>query len=456
VTPRLRDVSSPIRTNDPNSTLLFDLHAEAAVLGNLLFDFDRTGKSLPTLTSDCFYSEAHRQIFEAIEALATGGKAVGIETVFGALRDSGRSAKVGLPLLTELTLGAAVLSARTLRELGEKLLERAARRKARELGALLSIAAEQDGTAFDAILQSTREKLDGLSSELAASSDVEVALTTVAETARDIREAAEGKSPSVTTGFPSLDALLGGGLRSELVVLGARAGTGKTSLASSIAMHVAEFNGGVFFKPFEARKVLMARSLASRSGLCAQRVLSGKIDPSEWSRFTRAADEVSRLPILVDHEQAVTGAQLCARARRAKTQLARSGVTLRLVVIDYLQELQPPRAGMPNRQEAVAENVRRLRDVAGELDVCVLGLSQLNRGAEEPDRRPRVSDLRESGQIEQDARVVLLLWTKGLEAELNVAKANNGPTGVVPLAFDPPRLRFTDPAQAELYDQGRV
>lgn len=435
---------------------LYDLTAEAAILGNVLYAGAESLAILPDgLTPERFYSEAHRRTFEAAKALQADAAPVTTVTVQAWLRDQGRLAQVQAPYLNELVVGSAVLTHGELRKYAAIVVGCWGRRRAKEIGLMLAAKAEHGAAAVEHFTAETKSEIDSLASDCGMLEDQARAINVVKASVAAIRDAATGRATAVPTGFVDADNLIGGMRCGELAILGARPGMGKTSLASQIALRTAEGGIGVFVSSLETKIDFMTRALASRADLVAHRVLSGQLQADEWSALTKSAVEVAGFPLWVDHEEGLTVQRLWSRVRNVQLELAAKKRRLGLVVVDYLQLLRSPRAGM-SREEVVSENARGLKAMAGDLDVAVLALAQLNRMLEQrKDKRPQLSDLRESGEIEQCARLVFLLHRPDYhardqaptgEAELDIAKHNNGAVGLIKLRFDAPKLRFYDGA----------
>ncbi len=263
-----------------------------------------------------------------------------------------------------------------------------------------------------------------------------------------------------TTGFRELDGLLAGLHRSDLLILAARPGMGKTALALNIALNVAlgEVDSrkavGIFSLEM-SRAQLVSRLLCCRGLVNASHVRTGRLDGDEWGRLLDASELLSTLPIRIDDAPALSLSDVRSRARRLKAEMGEVG----LIVIDYLQLMRGDDLRAP-REQQVSSISRGLKALAKDLDCPVLALSQLNRSAESrADKRPLVSDLRESGAIEQDADVILFIYRdevynpesadRGL-AEIVVAKQRNGPTGIVKLVFQGQYMRFDDWVGARL------
>ena len=283
-------------------------------------------------------------------------------------------------------------------------------------------------------------------------------------------EQADGKAINgIPTGFEDLDKLLGGLQKGEMLILAARPSMGKTAISLNIAEQAA-FGGATPWSPPSPTRVpigyfslemsaegLTQRLISARSGVDAHKIRTGAISPSELEEVTRACQELSEAPFYIDDSPALSILALRARARRMKRKH-----NIQVIVIDYLQLLTAPGAGRESRQVEVSAISRGIKALARELEVPIICLAQLNRGAEQRERnRPRMSDLRESGSIEQDADVVMLLhreayyhkddeeWLNDPDnadklnlTELIVAKQRNGPTGVVKLTWDAKTTRF--------------
>jgi replicative DNA helicase len=265
----------------------------------------------------------------------------------------------------------------------------------------------------------------------------------------ELRARAAGEQVGVTTGLLDVDRLLGGMRPGQLIVLGARPSVGKSAVAFGIALHVAEHHGRVvLFSAEMSGPELGLRALAG-GGVPSERLLNGRLEGHDFERLEGRRDQLAVMPLFVDDDPG-TLATLVDTARRQST----SG-ELAMIAVDYLQ-LIPVDRHRERRELEVAEVSRGLKALARELGVPVLAVAQLNRGLEfRGDKRPVLADLRDSGQLEQDADVVLLLHRPGLydldadphEAELIIAKHRNGPTGVVPLTWLPTRMRFVNAAR---------
>ena len=267
----------------------------------------------------------------------------------------------------------------------------------------------------------------------------------------ELRSRSAGERVGVPTGFVDLDRLTGGFRPGQLIVLGARPSMGKSALALDIALYAARTTGPALFVSAEMSALELGSRVLAGGGVASDRLLAGRLDDTDFARLETRRAELSGVPLLIDDSPGTTILAIRARARR---QAARGG--LALVVVDYLQLVGAERRGT-RREAEVAEISRGLKSLARELHVPVLAVSQLNRGAElRVNKRPLLADLRESGQLEQDADLVLLLHRAAvydldadpLAAELHIAKHRNGPTGLVPLVWLSARMTFANAAPA--------
>lgn len=456
------------------------LDAEQSLLGSLLLDPQAFGDVI-TLVHDGeqFYSQAHAAIFDAMRLLHDKTGVVDLLQLGELLRDKDvLSLSGGEDYLVELA--AAVPSSA-----GAVRYARIVNNKAR-LRKLIDAASEILYEAFhaqsvtddetDNVIDAAEQRIFEIASQKEASGPAELKELIQKEFDRIEAMSDGGGVSGLLTGFDELDDLTTGLQQGELLILAARPSMGKTALALNLAEQVA-FGGrtpwsprGVetkikpvgFFSLEMSREALAQRLLSARSGVSSERLRSGDVSKQDWERLNDAAAELYEAPIFIDDTPGLTVLQLRARARRMKDRYG-----IEVIFIDYLQLLTAPHAARESRQVEVSTISRQIKALARELKVPVVCLAQLNRGAEQRERnRPRMSDLRESGSIEQDADVVMLLhreayyhrgdpeWEpKSPEfnpdneeklnlAELILAKQRNGPTGTVNLVWDEGVTRF--------------
>jgi replicative DNA helicase len=417
------------------------LEAELAVLGALLIDPSTVDDVVGILTAEDFYRDAHREVFEAILELVNspGGHQVDVITVSEALRRRGTLDSVGgLAFLMELanvvpTAAHAVYYAQIVHE-------KAVLRRVIEVGSRMVGLAFQGESASEEILEQAQQTL----SELAQRGRREperLHRILVRALERVERLAGQKGLAGLSTGFPDLDRLTSGLQPADFLVVAARPSMGKTNFCLNIARHVAlrEQVPVAIFSLEMSQEQLAMRLIAAEADIDGQRLRNGDLTEDMWQRLTHALGRLGDAPIYIDDSAGLSPLELAAKARALHRR-----VPLGLIIIDYLQ-LMSGRSRAENRQQEISEISRSLKGLARELNVPLLTLSQLSRAVEaRNDKRPMLSDLRESGAIEQDADLVAFIYRddyyvkdseeEGL-AEVIVAKQRNGPTGVVRLMF---------------------
>jgi replicative DNA helicase len=435
--------------------------AERALLGALLLDGERIADVAELLRSGDFHDRRHQLLFEVLVALAERGAPIDFITVGEALRASGRFDEVGgAPFLVDLA-GAVTTAAHANYHANLVADTATLRDLIRESTDIVTRAYETraDGDEVKALLDECEQRMFRLSrrDERSGAEPISAAIT---ETFRRIDAASHREGlTGITTGFIDLDQILCGLNAGDLVVVAARPSMGKTAFALNMLEHAALSRPAwldrppvvLLFSLEMGRQQVVSRMLCSRARVDAHRLRSGRIPSEDRAELTTAADELSRARIFIDDTSNLTMMSLRGRSRRVQ---ARHG--LDLIVIDYLQLLSFPHA--ESRQQEISNISRSLKGLARELEVPVVALAQLSRQVELRDPpRPQLADLRESGSIEQDADVVMLLYrpeyypkykseeTQGL-AEVIVAKQRNGPTGLVRLHFFDSTTRFENRA----------
>lgn len=424
------------------------LEAEQGLLGAILTNGGHVLDRIEgTVSAADLYRDDHRRIFTAAKALHDAGKAVDVLTVFDALTARGEADQAGgLAYLGELGNGA--FSASSARRYAEIVRERATRRGLLQIAADLYDACTTPSGRVPAEIAAEAEAgmlalLDHTDTDPVRLQD---ALCDVLADVEDRRERG-GNLAGLSTGFRQLDQMTGGLEPGQLVIVAARPSVGKTVAGCNIAAHAA--GGGVpvlFFTMEMSRREIAQRILAARSGVTVQAMRSGTSDRRDWDQMTEMVAASAGWPLFIDDTPAVTVAYVRAKARRI--QRARG---LGLVVVDYLGLM---RGIGDNRAQEVGSISRGLKALAKELKVPVIALAQLNRASEgRPNRQPTLADLRDSGEIEQDADIVAMLHREDMHrtapeweglAQLLIRKNRNGPTGECLLALDGPRMRFTD------------
>jgi len=455
------------RTQDNQLSQLSDLvgrvpphsvEAEKAVLGSILLDPRVLDDVATQLTADDFYVDAHRRIYARILEMHSENRTIDLMLLVEELRRHSEFEAVGgAAYLAEIAQSVAVASHAVY--YAEIVRNHALTRS------LIHAGTDIVRDAFDLSLE-PREIINRAEERIFAvrdrrsSGDAVPVNDVLFEAFQMIDRRMQGEATGVPTGFTDLDKLTGGLHDSELIILAARPSMGKTALATNIAEHVSVDSGltTLFVSLEMSRLELVQRMLCSRGKINGHKFRSGFLSAEDREKLVRAAGELSRGQLLIDDSPSKTVTEIAAVARRLKR---RAG--LRLIVIDYLQLIEPDNPKDP-RQEQVAKITRRLKTLARELKVPILCLAQLNRQTEvAKDNRPRLSHLRESGAIEQDADVVMFVHreeyyhtkeeaqARGLcgLAEVIVAKQRNGPIGDVKLTWREEYTRFENAAAGD-------
>ena len=423
--------------------------AEQAVLGSMLIDAECVKDVMDQLRPEDFYLRANREIFETIYSMFVYSKPIDGVTVAGEMEKNGLyndNTRSYLLQLMEITPTSANVMeyAKIVRD---KALMRAVATAAGDITAMVQ---EGTGSAGD-LLEAAEQKIYAIRRGRNAQSMVTigVVLQDVMERLAELTAAGGEKVPGLSTGFSAVDSKINGLNDSDLLLLAARPGMGKTSMALNVALSAAKESGKTvaIFSLEMSREQLVTRLIATEGLVENTRLVTGNLRESDWVKIAEAASALSRTDIRIDDNPLLTVADMNAKCRRLDN--------LGLVVIDYLQ-LMTSAGGKgysgENRQQAVSDISRMLKIMAKELQVPVLCLSQLSRANEKrEDKRPMLSDLRESGAIEQDADIVMFLYRddyynedseKQNIAECIIAKNRHGETGKVPLRWMPEYTAF--------------
>ena len=441
------------------------VEAEQSVLGGLLLENHAWERIADLITEQDFYRHDHRLIYRHITRLLDASKPADVVTVSESLESSKELTTVGgLAYLGALAQNTP--SAANIRRYAEIVRDRAILRGLVEVGT--SIA----DSAYSPMGRSASELLDqaeGKIFEIAEAGsrgkqgfmELQPLLTQVVER---IDMLFQRDNPSditgIPTGFTDLDQKTSGLQPGDLVIVAGRPSMGKTAFSLNIAEHVALESGlpvAVFSMEMSGTQLVM-RMMGSVGKLDQHKVRTGRLQDDDWQRLTYAVGKLNDAPLYIDESAALTALELRARARRLHRQCGKLG----LIVIDYIQLMSATRQG-ENRATEISEISRSLKALAKELDVPVIALSQLNRSLEQrPNKRPVMSDLRESGAIEQDADVILFIYRdevynpetpeKGI-SEIIIGKQRNGPIGTVRLAFLGEYTRFENLAHGTYQDR---
>lgn len=433
----------------PHST-----EAEQSVLGGLLLDNSAWDRIADMIREDDFYRFDHRIIWQHITRLISLARPADVVTVYESLTTAGKAEDAGgLAYLNALAHNTP--SAANIRRYAEIVRERSMLRK------LVTVADDITSAAFNPQGKEARQILDEAEASVfqiaqegargnQGFQEVQPLLAQVVERIDELyHREGDSEVTGVPTGFVDLDRMTSGFQPGDLIIVAGRPSMGKTSLAMNIGEHVAIEQGlpvAVFSMEMGAVQLAM-RMVGSVGMLDQHRMRTGKLTDDDWPRLTHAVQKVQEAQIYIDESPGLTAMEVRARARRLSRQCGQLG----LIVIDYLQ-LMSGNSGSENRATEISEISRALKGLARELNCPLVALSQLNRSLEQrPNKRPIMSDLRESGAIEQDADLILFIYRdevynpdspdKGT-AELIIGKQRNGPIGTVRVAFQGSSTRF--------------
>jgi len=432
-----------------DKTLPQSIDAEIAILGSMFIDRDAISIVVQMLEPASFYRDANQKVYSSIVRLYDKNKAVDVLTLVEALKKEGALDAVGGASYIA-GLVSSIPTAANVAYYAKIVKERAILRSL----ITTSTAIIQDCYSSKSEVDELLDKAEMMVFDITSRKHMETRSIPLKEIIKDSIETIDGlyqrkeNITGIATGFHELDVMTAGLQKSDLIIIAGRPSMGKSALVSSITEHVGtvEKRPVAFFSLEMSKEQLVQRMLCSHARVNAHKVRTGFLSQSDWPRLTNAAGKLSETPVFVDDTPSPTALEIRAKARRMKSQY-----DIQLIVIDYLQLMQGP-ARSENRQQEISEISRSLKALARELSVPVIAISQLSRAVEQrSDRRPQLSDLRESGAIEQDADLVILLLreeyynpteeNKGI-AEIIVAKQRNGPVGKINLAFVAEYARF--------------
>ena len=418
-----------------------NLEAEQSVIGSMLIDKNAIIKGVEFLRPDSFYRDAHRFIYEAILELFDRGEPVDLFTVTETLRKAGKLEAVGGSVYVADLINS-VPTAANIEYYSRIVEEKATLRKLIDAGTQIVQNAFDQPENVDQILDHAEKTIFNI-----ALKRVHEGFHKIDEVLKRVLDRIDrlyGKKEHITgipTSYADLDNLTAGFQNSDLIIIAARPSVGKTALALNMAQNIAiKHNIPVAIFSLEMSKDQLAqRMLCSEAEIDALRLKTASLPDTGWKKLTRALAKLSEAPIYVDDSATATSMEIRAKCRRLKLEKG-----LGVVIIDYLQ-LMSERGRIENRVQEISEIARSLKTLARELDIPVIALSQLSRAVEQrTDRIPRLSDLRESGEIEQTADLVMFIHRedyynpqsdRGNIAEIIIAKQRNGPVGTVELVF---------------------
>ena len=458
------NIKNPIKLNSADIRPPAAVDIEASVLGAMMIEREAVPKAIELLSSNSFYLKEHKLIFDAMVSLFESGEPIDTVTLYEELKKREQAEDAGGAVYLS-KLSQNISSAANIEYHAKIILEKEILRGLITSSHEIARAA-YDGTedAFEILDQAERKIFEITETHLKKT------FTGMDRAVRDALEYIEAihsntkQKFSVPTGFYELDEMLGGFQKSDLIIIAARPSMGKTALALTLARNAAvdhKIPVGVFSLEM-ATIQLIIRMLCAEGRLNAHLVRTGKLPSEEGIKLSKNAHRLIESPLFIDDTPAQTVLEIRAKARRLKAEK-----NIGMIVIDYLQLMQGP-ANSESREREISHISRSLKSLAKELNIPVIALAQLNRAVEtRTDKRPQLSDLRESGSIEQDADVVLFLnrpeyygiknfsdgtSTEGV-AEVIVGKQRNGPTGEIKLAFIKEYARFENLAHARQIEE---
>ncbi len=456
------DPSDPGPRTGPRSRKGFEprvpphnIEAEASLLGAMLLSRDAIADALEVVRAEHFYKPSHAHVFDAVCGLYSAGEPADPVTVAEALDRAGLLDALGGPG-TLLELQATTPATSSAAKYARIIQEHATLRSL--IGAANEIAEIGYGRPDDVV--KAVDEAESLVFQVGQGrvADSMGVMSDLLNANLDQIEERYSRGSAITgtpTGFDDLDEITSGLQEDSLIVVGARPAMGKTSFALGLASHVAveEDLPALLFSLEMSQLELSQRILCAEARVDSKRIRNGQLDDDDWSRINHGVGKLAEAPIWIDDNPATSVMEIRAKSRRLKSRIGKIGV----IVVDYIQ-LMTGRSAAESRQVEVSEISRGLKLLARELQTPVIGVSQLSRGLEtRQDKRPMLSDLRESGSIEQDADLVVFIYRDEVynaessdmgTAEIIVAKHRNGPTGTLRLAFLPHYTRFANLARA--------
>ena len=419
-----------------------DLDAERSIIGAILLDSDAITAVAQTLKPEHFYKEAHTDIILSIFQLYEKREPIDLVTLTSQLKKNGRLDKVGgAAYLAELASG--VPTAAHISQYAQIIRDHYVKRKLITTSTKISQSAFEESADVRELLDEAEQAVFSLSQEQMRQNFISLkdALAESFDRLDEIHKKSSGLR-GLATGFWDLDSKLAGMQDSNMLILASRPGQGKTSLALNIAAHVAVLEGlpvGIFSLEM-SKEELVDRLLVSQAEVDAWKLKTGKLDDDDFDRLQEAMGVLADAPLFIDDTPAANLMEIRTKARRLQVE---SGLSL--LIIDYLQLVHS--RNLENRVQEVSEISQSLKNLARELKIPVLAVSQLSRAVEQRGtKKPQLADLRESGAIEQDADVVMFLWRPDPEnmeeVKLDIQKHRNGPTGEIDLVFKKERVKF--------------
>lgn len=431
--------------------------AELSVLGAMLLDNDVIDLVVQVVDKGSFHRKAHRELFQAITGLYDRGSAVDLVTLKGELERRSMLDEVGgVAYLMEMEESVPMVA--NVEYYANIVKEKGIKRNLIKATVEIQQDAYMDSIDTDSLLDKSERSIFELTQKK-YNNQTNKLYDVLRDTFDriDALHDKKGRLTGLTTGFRDLDDILCGLQASELVIVAARPSMGKTTFALNMLEHLGVVEGiaGVLFSLEMSAHQIAQNMLCSHARIDAYKMRRGLLQEAEWEKLTLAVGKLSEAPIFIDDTAGLNILELRAKARRLKKQ-----EDIQLIIVDYMQLLEAPNA--ESRQQEISYISRNLKSLARELSVPVIAVSQLNRSVEAREgHKPRMSDLRESGSIEQDADVILLVhrddyYTPDKNvgmAEISIAKQRNGPTGSIDLTFMSKYMRFGDFSSVDAYDE---
>ncbi len=435
-----------------------NIEAEKALLGSIFLDNKSLQKIVDIIAPHDFYRKENSLIFEAILRLFERGSPIDIITVEDELKDMKVYEEVGGREYV-VSLLDVVPTAAHIEHYANIVKEKAVLREVISTATEIIRRCYEEDINVNELLDEAERMIFSISerrthTDFAKAKDLVKVAVSQLEHLMHKRQLITG----IPTGFIDFDKMTAGLQPADLIIIAARPGMGKTAFALNIALNVAVNEGEpvALFSLEMSKEQLALRMLATQAMVDYQRLRTGNISPDEWMRIIRAADTLTEAPIFIDDTPGISVLEMRAKARRLQSEYG-----LKLMIVDYLQ-LMRGRGKTENRQQEISEISRALKSLAKELNVPVVAISQLSRAVEaRSDKRPQLSDLRESGAIEQDADLVVFIYREELYrktpenmnvAEIIIGKQRNGPLGTVRLTFLKEYLKFEDYEERDLFD----
>lgn len=445
--------------------------AEDALLGACLIHRDALDTALDVLKPEHFAGGSRRRLFRALTALHETDQPIDVVTVGSRMRELGELIALGdgvvrgMAWLTEIMNAAPAVDAVSVRSYALIVRDMSVRRDIIMVARRVTAECQGGRVLGGDAIEDSSDYAAGVSSEFAAlaehrAADTLVSLKDATRAAYEAMKASaeRGQPAGVPSGYGAFDRSMGGLHAEDLLVVAGRPGMGKSAFAFGIGFNVAGSGSGFLGFSLEMSKEQIAlRAVCSKSGVSMAKVRSGQLDGREWGAVTQAGADNSKLPFWIDSSPDISVPEMRAQIRRVKRECVKLGIELKVVAVDYVQLVAAP--GVESREQQISKITRQLKALAKGERVTVIALSQLNRSVESrADKRPMLSDLRESGAIEQDADAVIFVYrddyynadsTRRGVAELIIQKHRNGPTGTAYVAWEGRTLTFRDLTESE-------